>query len=124
MREIKFRGQKIDTKEWIYGYYHLLTRSNTHCIDVPMADFDNSTLWHVVPETIGQCTDLTDKNGKEIYEGDVMRDTDTGHVKTVEYHAPRFVLVDKDRFFDYSHWDEYEVIGNIYENLELLESGQ
>ena len=129
--EIKFRGKKFDTGEWVYGYYHLTIHSQTHCIDVPMADFDNSILWHVNPATVGQFTGLKDKEGREIYEGDIVR-----FKKEYQAELPSdaiFQIVFDEGAFcgENTDWKEYlgvlvdvgtvEVIGNVHEHPELLE---
>jgi uncharacterized phage protein (TIGR01671 family) len=67
-RQIKFRGLRKDVKGWVYGYYfhHLDGQIDQHIIIDPKG-FEN----YVNPETVGQFTGLKDKNGKDIYEGDI-----------------------------------------------------
>ena len=71
MREIKFRGKRIDNGEWVYGNYIKVTPyedNGGHRI----CSQDSWDMFEVDPETVGQFTDLKDKNGKEIYEGDIL----------------------------------------------------
>ena len=88
MRQIKFRGQRIDNGEWVYGYlYQLPLPSGVGCMILTTDNYheDNSiepeyhlafTLWvdlfPVKPETVGQLIYLQDKKGLEIYEGDIL----------------------------------------------------
>ena len=122
MREILFRG-KTKQGEWIYG--DLIT----HGIDFDDAIKQHHTreIWDIIPETVGQFTGLTDKNGKKIFEGDIIK-ADFDYKKEpmeVIYYKCGFKLKSKDckEIYDYSIHDEtpeLEVIGNIHDNKELL----
>ena len=120
MREIIFRGKRIDNGEWAEGYF-IKWYDGTASIEtgkycVPMFD--------VIPETVGQYTGLTDKNGTKIFDGDIIRG---GWVLCGCEILP--VVAFKDGVFGLA-WNggrefsaftsmsniEYEVIGNIYDN--------
>lgn len=125
MREILFRGKRMDNGEWIFGYYfqkkNLLSEDGLpvkHCItDIP--PFGTK----VDPETVGQYTGLTDKNGKKIFEGDILElDGEDGFFE-VEYDDDRAMFVicgDYTTFYFDNLWNEVEVIGNIYDDPELI----
>lgn len=120
MREYLFRGKRKDNGEWVEGYLYI-THNGVYeigCYNTQM----NIERWtfEVDPATVGQFTGLMDKNGKRIFEGDIVRDVDTGNIRTVEYHRNRFVFVSLLRhFFDVIYEEDWEVIGNIHDNPEL-----
>ena len=81
MREIKFRGKRIDNGEWVYGYYVFEQLTEEHNIlenvDNP---YDNLNWYEVDPNTVGQCTGLEDDNDIGIYEGDYLNSTRKGYL--------------------------------------------
>ncbi len=118
-REIKFRVWNKDGNKWV--------KNLTYCID----DFSTTNKeWHIVM----QYTGLKDKNGKEIYEGDILRYSDGSDVSTHKIFwddkAARFYdirLEDGDSatsYDDFEFFTEAKVIGNIYENPELLKQSE
>ena len=160
MREILFRAKRTDNGEWIEGYY--AKQSNHACFahelkyqhfifkDVCL-DFNLGGLqeFEIIPETVGQYTGLTDKNGKKIFEGDILRGfeypfcsningefnyfaeivwfDDSSAFGTYTFKNPKSNVRDISEgntdYLEYFNADKWEVIGNIYDNPELLEGG-
>lgn len=123
-REIKFRAKH--GKEWVYGELHLNSGKMPHIHTDPF------TSKSIDPDTAGQFTGLRDKNGKEIYEGDIIRSFDSvgdAILHCIVWEEARFVALYKGRNFRSKsflkqYWlDEFdkEVVGNIYDNPELVE---
>ena len=135
-REILFRGKRMDNSEWLFGSYHYKNYPDYkgdmvegHYIAVSDKCYNRA----VDPATVGQYTGLKDKNGKRIYEGDICRNTKTGEIASVKWHGTMAGYVwsnrrrDNKSLFDFGElfraYDKYEIIGNIYDNPELLKGG-
>ena len=125
MREILFRGKRFDNGEWETGPL-LVERMNTSDQQVMIADKMTGYPTLVLPETVGQYTGLRDKNSTRIFEADIVKVYDVYCNETVvgvvEFCDGSFRIYDKD-FTSYDRWMYYkvEVIGNAYDNQELLE---
>ena len=141
MREILFRGKRIDSGEWVYGNLNYGTIEIKSIKDsYYISDFDvnpwDKKFYPVIPESVGQFTGLTDKNGKKIFEGDIIKivpDYDYSDdysiskvysyngVFCVDYHGDDFYSTALGFLDDYLFDGDFEVIGNIHDNPELLE---
>lgn len=133
MREILFRGKRIDNGEWVFGFYFCMyhddDRKHLHHFIIPLnvpipKDKPIGEIQVEVDyETVGQCvSDLPDKNGKKIFEGDIIFDPEMKDNYIVEFDEGGFCA--GDMFLQaYISFDEFscEVIGNIHDNPELLE---
>ena len=134
MREILFRG-KSACGAWVRG--DLINRKIWHSefqvIRTDDSGFDNYTEYEVITDTVGQYTGLTDKNGKKIFEGDIVEGLFRFHLpvnSVVAYSEGSFGLL-WDRGGVETFWAfpticnvEYEVIGNIHDHPELLKGGE
>lgn len=126
-----FRGKTLsqdehfDDGEWVEGFY---TRFNgkEHRIYSGYAETDCGDYYpdwfNVLPETVGQYTGLTDKNGKKIFEGDIVK-VHRNEIYEIAYIAKytRFAGKRKGVVFANFNFSMCEIIGNIYDNPELLE---
>ena len=131
MREIEFKGISENTHDWVYGSLIYSTMENQYYI----AEHNEEELQYpVFAETVGQYTGLKDKNGKQIFEGDIITCINTtrqgynigqkmcGFIEYEKYGCYWFC---KNNFQHYNDWvfaDDIEVIGNIHDNPELLEN--
>lgn len=124
MREILFRGKRIDNGEWECG---MPFASIGICGIYAIQTLDGD-IFDIIPETVGQYTGLTDKNGKKVFEGDIVsyeRDEEYGQIAYHENEAMFVVQFDTWLTdFDHMYGKNLEVIGNIHDNPELLKGGE
>ena len=146
MREILFRGKRLDNGEWVEGFY-----CKHNMVQVCFSSDDPKTKHLIIqdgfcdwgfepplcgieidPETVGQFTGVIDKNDRKIFEGDVVCvvcrgiDEEDGNAVIVwDKETSRFIIEWKSIVsdFDSVYGHECEVIGNIHDNPELLEGG-
>ena len=129
MREILFRGKRIDNCEWFEGFYAKSCEKAYIIYDNDIA-VSYVSMKEVIPETVGQYTGLTDKSGKKIFEGDIVRISERGKVvngKIIfknDYNGG-WLVADKTEQSSCSlaMRNNVEVIGNIHDNPELLKGG-
>lgn len=132
MREILFKAKRIDNGEWVEGYYqkkydflgkrHLILHANG-CVRWECVEID--------PETLCQFTGLCDKNGKRIWENDIlMAHLDESYPEDVTYETVEWNVAgwvghetgSTDReYLDKFDLEHFEVVGNIFDNKELLQ---
>jgi hypothetical protein len=143
MREIKFRGLRTDGKGCVYGQLAYFFNNKEMPYIMPDCFFgtkefgeedDNGNpiiendflalggFVSVKPDSVGQFTGVHDKNGKEIYEGDLYKDEHEDLFEVVRLDCGRYALkfLDNDYVDELIDWSCIEVIGNIHENPELL----
>ena len=144
MREILFRGKRKDSGEWVFGCYYKQSEFfgdevDDHIIITSNEDlsFDQALDYYdVQPETVGQFTGLTDKNGKKIFEGDIVdASNEWWNACGPAGHSSPFIKVEWDEnfcgFTPFANYDcdcgvyinagNCEIIGNIHDNPELLQ---
>lgn len=135
MREILSRGKRVDNGELIEGFYAKSGDRTFILIDNDFA-VGYVIMKEVYPETVGEYTGLTDKNGKKIFEGDIVKTwrNTIGKIEFGQYWDEEteedfygYAWIGKDEYGESitlslnKCWNGHEVIGNIYDNPELLE---
>ena len=135
MRQMKFRGKSIETDKWIYGLYSIeLITEGDEIIGYKHYIHDESLLHmppiEIDPETVSQFTGLYDKGGKEIFEGDIVKYYQPYakrwdiHIVEWDTHLACFALFEQNnKWAKESDWLkilDIEVIGNTYDNPELI----
>lgn len=125
MREILFRGKRVDNGEWVYGYYCPVVRGKFPATPCIVPDCDG--VWEgvpIIPETVGQYTGLKDKNGNKIFEGDILRNNITRECHVVRYDSNGdFAGAYTFHNLSLCDWNlrSFSIAGNIHDNPELLE---
>ena len=150
MREIKFRGKRVDNSEWVFGdivrwrneegYVNIIDERFGCCIDHEgnLILIEAPFVVRVIPETVGQYTGMIDRNSKEVYEGDIITVLQTDEELFIRLHEVKFL---NGRWAYQKLYGDYEieglgdlfsfmptvcinkglmVIGNIHENPDLL----
>ena len=125
MREILFRGKRVDNGEWVEGC-GIIATENWVSIFTVIDDIDENSSEvneiEILPETVGQYTGLTDENGRRIFEGDIVDYVSSdviGNPKTGTIIVEN--MTDYDTMIYLNHSSEVEIIGNIHDNPELLQ---
>lgn len=127
MREILFRGKRTDNGEWVSGYicrYGWIGKEKDYIIP----DYASALYTaEIDPETVGQYTGLTDMNGRKIFEGDTVwnsYDEDYGKVEW-DNDMAKFIITFPTFTVDFAnvYGEELEIVGNVYDNPELLKGG-
>lgn len=154
MREILFRGKRLHDNKWIYGNFVSDCGGNPHIIEPRFFCEDGHHLQYedntdtpvfIIPETVGQYTGLTDKNGKRIFEGDILQGEQYPFKSDGKYNyfvevcywadAPEFGIytfknpkadirgISEGNTDDMQDWEssDWEIIGNIHDDPELME---
>lgn len=135
MREILFRAKRKDIGEWVYGCYYeskisgcyiLMPKVITRKRDGVIIK-DSFDVYEIDPETLCQFTGLTDKNGKRIWENDIVN---CGSNLRVSWHTFKASWVLSKKGWLYNHFfgeavepEDVEVVGNFFDDPELLERG-
>jgi len=127
MEKYIFRGVRVDNNEMVYGYLlpdnYILTDykvniENEYCLP-------NDSLFSVIPETIGNFTGYRDKNGKKIYKGDIIKIAnglkyEVSQNSTGEWYIFGKHYMSLERIFELDTRKSILIVGNVYQNKELL----
>ena len=139
MREILFRAKRKNWRElpkeewWVEGSYHHQTDyygelcDKHYIIDGTTTDMEGyGEHYEIDPETLCQYTGMVDRNGKRIWENDIVKHEVSDTIGTVKWYQEDYVgwcvddiVIDEQQFTD-EMWNECEVIGNIFDHPELL----
>ncbi|CCZ34952.1 phage related protein [Firmicutes bacterium CAG:646] len=130
-REILFKAKRKDSGEWVYGYYRCIPCMGLHGHYImPQNPKNRLEQYEIDPDTICQYTGLTDKNGKRIWENDIciikdgtLDEEDGYFICEWDDCIARYILDGDGLTADFDSIDErnVEVIGNIFDNADLLE---
>lgn len=140
-----FRGKRVDNGEWVQGFYVCKKRpyfkdkgvnlEHIICDNVEVEDGNYKqfvdtimTTYVVNPETVGQYTGLTDKNGNKIFEGDIVWDNCEEERGVVQWYndMAKFIITYSTFTVDFDnvYGEELQIVGNVYDNAELIKEKQ
>ena len=146
MREILFKAKRADNGEWIEGYFIKRVHNEGQVTNQAKIEWQvveeyyiyeevKEAPYEIIPETLGQFTGLYDKNGKRIWENDIIFDTyykklgvvkfgmgtfDSGIYRYYGWHYESEGSVDHHELYKYDELVDFEVLGNRFDNPELL----
>ena len=128
MQENLYKAKRKDDGKWTEGYFYKIW-NKTFILWGMTGDTPN--MEEVIPKTVVQFTGLTDKNGKKIFEGDIIKGTIVSQwtkrkiICRIVWKIDSFVSIDRKNWIHKVKFGkDIEVIGNIYDNPELLEKGE
>lgn len=140
-----FRGKRVDNGEWVQGFYVCKKRpyfkdkgvnlEHIICDNVEVEDGNYKqfvdtimTTYVVNPETVGQYTGLTDKNSNKIFEGDIVWDNCEEERGVVQWYndMAKFIITYSTFTVDFDnvYGEELQIVGNVYDNSELIKEKQ
>lgn len=122
MREILFRGKRVDNGEWVEGHYFTdqVSKGSNPCVDISLIRNDLHEDFEVKENTVGQFTGLTDKNGTKMFEGDILDyGISKNHVVFLEGSFGIINQSEQGSSFGSYDIDNGVIIGNIHDNPEL-----
>jgi uncharacterized phage protein (TIGR01671 family) len=139
MREILFRGKRKDNGEWVEGYLlkvKTLSPSSNKWVERTLILVNQDEFYEVLPDTVGQYTGLTDKNGKKIFEGDIIlfedecpnnyeyHDCTEMRCGVIDFDCGEFYLTNRIAVemtdLVYDNKLDGQIVGNIHDHPELL----
>ena len=143
MREILFRGKRLDNGQWVYGDLLTKNKNGNYCPRIKQnIELDPFPI-QVDPATVGQYTGVVDRNGKQVFEDDIIGYTDTDTKKTwifgvVKWYYEGNFYINTDNYCNYTSDNDCAnvgrminrtatklyVLGNIHDTPELLKGGE
>jgi len=130
-RDILFRGKRLNGDEWFEGDLSKVVHNDGSCYIFPAYGYNSPDWYEVDPETVCQYTGLTDKNGRKIFEGDIICNhyddayPEDETLAAVLWNGCKWGIKEKGSSdicdFELSDAENAEIVGNVFDNSKLLE---